>query len=81
MQYKSAGVETNQDVLGAPLDGANGLAANRGFEVSDDGPAQAPLANDDVEHAPLEQSGRDAAFRRFYFRELGRVKARATKTT
>jgi hypothetical protein len=69
----------DQDVLGAPLDSAHGLAANRRFEVGGNGPAQAPLAHDDVEHAPLEQSGRDAASRRFYFRELGRVKARARR--
>src|SRR5579863_9788218 len=39
-----------------------------------DGPAQAPIAHEDVEYAPLQQCGRDAASRRFYFRELGRVR-------
>jgi hypothetical protein len=36
-----------------------------------DGPAQAPLAHDHIEHAPLQQGGRNAASRRFYFRKLG----------
>jgi hypothetical protein len=53
------------------------VTANGGFDVRGDGPAQAPLAHDDVDHAPLQQSRRNAASRRFYFRELGRETARA----
>ena len=77
MQDRGARVEADQYVFRAPLDATHGLAANGGFELGGDGPAQAALAHDDVEHAPLEQSRRYAAFRRFYFRELGRMTARA----
>jgi len=40
--------------------------------VPSDGPAQATFAHHDVDDPPLQQSGRDAAPRRFYFRKLGR---------
>jgi hypothetical protein len=72
MQDQGAGVESDQDVFRAAVDTAHGLAADGVFEMRDDGPAQAALADDCLDHAPLQQSGRDAAFRRFYFRKLGR---------
>jgi hypothetical protein len=40
--------------------------------VDGNGPAQSPLAHDDIDDAPLQQSGRNAAPRRFYFGKLGR---------
>jgi hypothetical protein len=77
MQDHGAGVDADQNVLCAPLDAAHGLAANGGLEVRSDGPAKAPFAHDDLDDAPLQQSRRNAASRRFYFGELGRVTARA----
>jgi len=71
---QGASVEPDQDVFRAPVDGAHGLVADGRFEAGGDGPAQAPIAYDEVEHAPLRQGGRDTASRRFYFRELGRVR-------
>jgi hypothetical protein len=53
MQDQGAGVEADQDVLRAPVDSAHGLAADRGFEVSRDGPAQTAFAHDDVDDAPF----------------------------
>src|ERR1700722_18534495 len=77
MQDQRAGVEADEDVLGSPIDTPNRMSLNGGFEVRRYGPAQTALAHDDLDHAPLLQGRRDAASRRFYFRELGRVTARA----
>jgi len=80
MQYQGADVETDEYVLGAPIDTAYGLAAHGLLEVMDDGPAQAPLAYDNVAYAPAQQSRRDAALCRLYFREFGRETARTSST-
>jgi len=77
MQDQCARVETNQNVFRAPLDAAHALAAHGRFEVGRDGPAQTALAHDCLDHAPPEQGRCNAAPGRFYFRELGRVTARA----
>jgi hypothetical protein len=53
MQDQGAGVETDQDVLRTPIDAAHGLAAQGGFEVGWDGPAQTALAHHDFDDAPL----------------------------
>ena len=72
MQDQGARVEADRDVFRAPFDASNGVTANGGFEVGRDRPAQSPFAHDDIDHPPLEQSGCNAASRRFYFRKLGR---------
>jgi hypothetical protein len=74
MQDQGAGVEPDQEVFCAPFDGPNGVTVNGGFEFGGDGPAQTPLAYDDIDDAPLQQRRRNAASCCFYFRELGRVR-------
>ena len=54
MQDQGAGIEADQNVLGAPVDAANRLIADGGLEVGGNGPAQAPLAHDEFDHAPLQ---------------------------
>lgn len=76
MQDQGAMIEADQQVLGAPLDAANDMSANRPGDVRGDGPAQARLADDEFPYAPPGQRGRDAAPRGFDFRKLGRGEAR-----
>ncbi len=71
MQNQRAGVETDENVFGAPLDRAHGLIANIGLETAGDRPAQAPLAHDGAQDPAIEQRRRNAAAGGFYFRKLG----------
>ena len=52
----------------APLDAADALIANRRLEFGGDGPAETPLAHHGLDDAPINQRGREAATRGFYFR-------------
>ena len=68
MHDQGPAIERDQDVLGAPLDAAHGLMADRSLEIRGDRPAQAAVAHDQLDDAPSSQSGRDAAPGGFYFR-------------
>jgi hypothetical protein len=56
-----AGIAADENVFGAALDGADGLAAKGALETRRDRPPQPPLADDDVEDAMPDQRGRDPA--------------------
>ena len=77
MHDERAGFEPDEQVFGAPLDTENELAANGRFEIRRDRPAQAAIAHDHVDHATLNERGRDAAPRGFYFRKLGQRPGRS----
>ena len=71
MQDHGAGLQTDEQVLRAPIDAADDLIAHRRFEFCGNRPAQAPVAHDHVDDAMAYQSGRNAASRGLYFRKLG----------
>jgi hypothetical protein len=71
-----AGVELDDQVFRAPVDCAYAPAANRRFEIRGDGPAQAAIADDQIDDTRPNECGRNAASRGFYFRKLGQRPAR-----
>jgi hypothetical protein len=77
MHDECAAVEPEDQVFRAPLDAQDPLPADRRFEIRSDGPAQAPVANDQRGDVAPDESGRDAASGGFYFRELGQRLARS----
>jgi hypothetical protein len=80
MHDGGAGVETDQDVFGAPFDAADRLIADRGFEFLVDRPAQAALAHHCFDHAPLHERSGDPAAGGFYFRQLGQERSRSGRS-
>ena len=70
MQDHGAGLQTDQQVLRAPIDTAHDLMTHSGFESVRDRPTQATIANDHIDDAMIHESRRNAASRRFYFRKL-----------
>jgi hypothetical protein len=71
MQDHRAAFEADQDVFGATLDAEDGLMAYRCFEFGRNRPAQAAVADDDIDDAGADERGRNAASRGFYFRKFG----------
>ena len=70
MNNERAGVELNDQVFRAPVDRAYAPAASGRFEIRGDWPAQAAIADDQVDDAGPNECGRNAAPRGFYFRKL-----------
>ena len=68
--------EPDNQVFRAPIDSADELPTDGGFEICGDRPAQAAIAHDHVEDTMADESGRDAASRSFYFRKLGQRPSR-----
>src|SRR5258708_12735185 len=73
MHDERAGLEPDEQVFRAPIDGNDTLAANGRFEFRSDGPAQAPIADDHVADTMSNERGCDAPPRGFYFGKLGQL--------
>src|SRR5258708_38812594 len=71
MHDERALVEADQQIFGAPLDGAHALIGDGRLEIGVDRPAQAALPDHDHRDAPADEGGRDTAAGRFYFRQFG----------
>ena len=71
MQQRAAGLRVHQQVLRAPLDAFDALAAQAGHEFGRNRPAQLRLAHHQLDHAPADQMRREATARGFDFGQLG----------
>ena len=71
MQDQAAGVEIDDEVLGAPADIADALAGNRRGEPRIDTPAQARLAEHERGDLPPAHCAAYSAARGLDFRKLG----------
>jgi hypothetical protein len=78
MDNQRTGLEPDEQVFRAPIDGNDALAANGHFEFCGDRPAQATIADDQVDDAGLNERGCDAPSRGFYFGKLGQRLGRTT---
>src|SRR5258708_1647384 len=74
MHDERAGLEPDEQVFRAPIDGTDTLAANGRFEFRSDRPAQAPIADDHVDDTMPNERGCDAPPRGFYFGKLGQLR-------
>jgi hypothetical protein len=77
MHDERAAFEPDDQVFCAPVDSQDALPANDSFEIQRDGPAQAAIADDHLDDGRLNERGRDAASRGFYFGKLGQRLARS----
>jgi hypothetical protein len=80
MQDHGTALETDEDVLRAPIDAEDNLIAHRRFEFCRDRPAQTAVADDDIDDAGADERGRNAASRGFYFRKLGQRRGALSRT-